>query len=195
MNILPLGMSPRSRAKTFTGIYFPFFRLFRKPQPNIYYLSSGFKKDVTFTNFQQVCKVLLLRENVRQTIRFLVSGAFKDSHPESTRMAQHLNAECPTLLARILPKSEQTDTDLNESNPFGVASDKAHVYATVHNRIRKDVRDGNEEMYSGPKKLAPTHPFMVLLRAAYAHDYNLIDLVRLGKMAFVWVQRLSFTDP
>jgi len=110
-------------------------------------------------------------------------------------MVQHLNAKCPTLLAHILPKSEQTDTDLNEFNPFGVASDKSHVHATVHNRIRKDIRDRNKEMYSGPKKLVLTHPFIVLLRATYAHNYNLIDLGRLGKMAFIWVQRLSFTDP
>lgn len=66
-----------------------------------------------------------------------------------------------------------------------MVSDESYIYTTIYNRICKDIYNKNKEIYSRLKKLVLIYSFIILLKDIYIYNYNLTDLVQLGKMVFI----------
>jgi hypothetical protein len=62
-------------------------------------------------NQHGVERELLLRENTRQTARFVLENAFAHIEPEITQLIQGIYRSYPSIFQAILPRSEQVDLE------------------------------------------------------------------------------------
>lgn len=90
-------------------------------------LSRFFKKKVLQTNHRDVEWPLLENENVQQTTRLLMGGAFTSTDTELTKSMMRIRQKCPQLLNAILPRSEQwTDSDESDDIFLSIQSTEHH---------------------------------------------------------------------
>lgn len=88
-----------------------------------------FKKWIYSTNYRNLEKDLLMKENLRQTLRLVLANGFKEDEV-ATQLVKDIHKACPSLFATILPRSEQTslepiDDDNNELE--GIVGDSGHI--------------------------------------------------------------------
>jgi len=69
-----------------------------------------FKKVIYTTNHQHPERDLLHKENIRQTLRLILTNSFSHE-PTITRVVKEIFAVCPLLFSTLLPRSEQMDLE------------------------------------------------------------------------------------
>jgi hypothetical protein len=90
-----------------------------------------FKQIIYNTNFSNVEKHLLSRENMQQTIRLTLLGAFLQDEPAITSQLRHLFECCPALFESLLPKSERQEDERDDDDSLLIQSDDGHSQAAV----------------------------------------------------------------
>jgi hypothetical protein len=148
------------------------------------------------TNGTNVQYNLLEKENLHQTVRFILSGSFSKTDTELISTFQRINECCPGLLVSILPQSEQSYIDSNDDLSISITSDYTHLNVSVSYCIQsRYVRfTFRWPLRVGPKYLSITHPFAVMLREAFEIDYGIRNAFELGNIPLQWCKRFSFTD-
>jgi len=153
-----------------------------------------YKKIITQSNHRDVERTLLTRENVQQTIRFVLGGSFVKSEPNTTGLMRRLNQQCPTLFNYVLPHSEQSEEDSNETSLL-IISDSSHNNPTALSCIARNFAAKTLGLPMRVNNLETTHPFKTDLRHAYHCDYEMEHLVQLGSLPLQWCKKLGFDDP
>ena len=144
------------------------------------------------TNHRDVVWALLSRENVAQTIRFLLLSTFRDSHPDITAFMLRLHSDCPSLFQTILPRSERLSN--LDGCDISILSDEEHSQTAallcipqyyVGDFLKFPIRLGQLDIID---------PFLNALRDAYSMDYKMQDLVSLGNLPLQWCKKFIFTS-
>jgi hypothetical protein len=100
---------------------------------------------------------------------------------------------CPTLFDLMLPTAERPEDD---KSLLELKGDEMHKFpAAIRCVQRKYVRETLCLPLSGKSLDDPTLPFSSSLRAAYLNDYNMPNVVDLGRLPVQWCQQVSFTNP
>jgi hypothetical protein len=155
-----------------------------------------FKNWVYKNNHRNVAQTLLEMECRRQTITFVLEGAYQHTHPALTQAFQRVAQKCPTLLKHLTATEMK---DRSEDNDFDVAeilSDKDHLYAEAQVKIkfkREHVLSDPYLSIKHPHRLELKHPFVAHLLDAYRNEYGFSSLTILQHFALVWVKRLKFS--
>lgn len=144
------------------------------------------------TNHRDVVWALLSRENVAQTIRFLLLSAFQISHPDITEYMLKLHSDCPTLFQTILPRSERS-SNLNESD-ISILPDQEHSYTAALLCIPQYYVKDFLKLPTRLAHLDIMNSFLNDLRDAYSTDYQMQDLVSLGNLPLQWCKKFIFTS-
>jgi len=156
-----------------------------------------FKKVVYTTNHSNIERIMLHKENFRQTLRLLLLGAFSDSEPQMTTFIQELQQTCPTLFKTLLPRSELESRiidDEDDDSSISIVADEYHKRPIVIGRLQpKFVRDTLGLPTRGSNNLL--QPFRTALRRAYEMDYNMPNMREFGRGTFQWCKKISFHDP
>ncbi|KAI9748387.1 MAG: hypothetical protein M4579_007241 [Chaenotheca gracillima] len=151
-----------------------------------------YKEWVTHTNFRDVEKVLLHRENIQQTLRLCLNGSFANSDERATKTIQRLYRLCPTLLDSVLPISERY-MDVDQSC-LDLQSDVDHIRPVATSCLARRFVADTLGLPLSAKKMELTDPFLKKLRLAYAKDYDLPHVVDLSRFPFQWCRQVCFTD-
>ena len=104
-------------------------------------ISSGryFKKAIYTTNHRHPEKDLT-KENIRQTLRLTLAGAFTQTEADMdfTHMIKELHTNCSVFFSSLLPPSEQMSVeasivpeDINEEDDEWVLQDRKHLHPMV----------------------------------------------------------------
>ncbi|KAI9688924.1 MAG: hypothetical protein M1820_010214 [Bogoriella megaspora] len=136
---------------------------------------------------------LLTIENITQTLRFLVGGAYEQSDPELTAVARSVYFKCPELFKSILPVSESPD-DIDDDEQF-LLQDKMHQEPAAIARVKSSYAREVQKLPLRPDDLASDDPFRLQLQTAYAREYEIKNVWLRKTCAFQWCKRFSFTDP
>jgi hypothetical protein len=153
-----------------------------------------FKKVVYNTNHSNVERVLLSKENLRQTVRLLLANAFLFDHAEQeiTLVFQELYQECPTLFDTILPRSEQGnfDEEVAGDSLLSTLSTTNHINPSAIGRYNsKYCRD----ILQVPiRSCAMDESFKTELRRAYELDYQMSGMYHFGTAVIQWCHKFSF---
>ena len=134
----------------------------------------------------------MLMESWYASFRFGFAGAWNNTNPELVSTLQRLKGQCPNLFDNFVPRSEQDDHLISESD---VLEDEMHKGAVASIRISDAYFDKYTDLptrLSGD--LSPDDSFFSLLRRAYARDYGQPDRMSLAQGRLEWFARLSFTD-
>ena len=144
------------------------------------------------TNHRDVVWALLSRENVAQTIRFLLLSAFQKAHPDVTNFMLRLQRDCPTLFQTILPRSERS-SNLDKSSmlilPDSEHSQTAALLCIPQYYVRDVLR-----FLIRLAQLDAVDPFLNALRDAYSTDYKIHDLISFGNLPLQWCKKFIFTS-
>lgn len=153
-----------------------------------------FKQIVYNTNYSNVEKHLLSRENMQQTIRLALLGAFQDTEPAITTQLSELYDYCPVLFESLLPKSERAEEDFEDNDTLRIKEDSSHSRAKASHRLQpKHCR----EVLNLPIRSSVLHKHDTLrrrLRNAYEEDYGMGNVVEFGKSSLTWCKKFSFDD-
>jgi hypothetical protein len=165
-----------------------------------------FKKIVYLTNHQNVEKALLARENLRQSIRLILSNAFADEEPQLTALFLEMYADIPSLFDSLLPRSEtevykSTNIELQDEGEASfnnlctkVEGDDAepnHIEPAVIGRIQAKYC---KEKWDLPVRSSEMKPeFQSRLGKAY-RDYGMKNIISFGVGGIQWVKKLAFDD-
>lgn len=100
----------------------------------------AFKKWIYTTNYRYPKKDLLIKENLRQTICFVLANGFKEDKI-ATRLVKDIYTACPTLFATLLLRSEQIGlseqvglkaaSDDNDNELEGIAGNAYYINPTI----------------------------------------------------------------
>jgi hypothetical protein len=158
-----------------------------------------FKKVVYNTNHHRVEKELLSKENMRLTLRLILSNAFNDE-PRLTTIIHGIYAQCPSLFSTMLPKSEQSisgptdeENDNNDDDGTQVMPDAQHTQPTVLGCIQaKYCRD---TLGLPTRNINMTAVFSRALAESYGRDYGMPHIISFPNSTFQWCKKLLFTDP
>lgn len=90
-----------------------------------------FKKQIFGTNYRNLEKDLLLKENLRQSLRFLLVGSFDDKL--ATTLVKDLYTQCPALFSTLLLYLEaisltKAEEAVNDNNKLeGLEADASYI--------------------------------------------------------------------
>ena len=158
-----------------------------------------FKKAVTQTNFRDVERVLLTKESIHQTLRFVLAGSFAQNEPDLTREITVIHARCPTLLNDLLPYSEAgEDADEDDSplpqSTMAAEGDESHKQPMAIGCLERSHVVNVLQWPLRPGYLDANDPFSVQLQAAYDIDYQEPNVVLPRKAGLQWCHKFSFRD-
>ena len=139
-----------------------------------------FKKVVYQTNHSNVEKIMLLKENLGQTIRLLLMGGFRHTEPEATKMIKDIQKSCPSLFTTLLPRSEQMQ--LEEDDPesrLSTVQDDDHLQPKAIGCLEPKYC---REILKLPTRSSENENimstlFQIALREAYAFDYQVSEFL------------------
>ncbi|KAI9749166.1 MAG: Glutathione reductase [Chaenotheca gracillima] len=152
-----------------------------------------YKEWVTSTNFRDVEKVLLSRENVQLTLRLCLGGAYARDEPDITKALSKMHQQCPTLFESILPPSErltEDDESYLEIQDDAKHSQPAALYCLSRRYVLEELK-----FPINARHLHVNDPFLVQVRRAYAVDYDKPSAMGLERWPFQWCRKIIFTDP
>ena len=136
--------------------------------------------------------MLLIKEAIYQTLRFVLAGSFEQSEQPLTAKLKEIHAHCPTLLNSLLPFSEKDLDDENESR-LAVEGDDAHERVVGMSCVQRNWVQG-QGWPLWPGKLAVNDRFKVMLEKAYEIDYDEPNVILPRSHGLQWCQKLAFTD-
>ena len=137
---------------------------------------------------------MLQRENLQQTIRLVLLGAFGREEPEITALVRGLSVSCPSLFEVILPRSEQELLVEDVDDMIDIVEDAAHKRPKAIGCLQPSyVRDTLQL----PTRCSINMPmdFRIALRRAYEQDYTMPNIIHFGTAAIHWCKKISFFDP
>ncbi|KAI9749068.1 MAG: hypothetical protein M4579_007019 [Chaenotheca gracillima] len=152
-----------------------------------------FKKIIYQSNHKNPEKMLLGRECLQQTIRFLLAGSHTLTEPDLTSQMRRLHQACPNVFRSILPPSEYMWEDADESS-IPLFADNEHLDPAAQGCISMKFA---RETLGLPIRMTLDNisdTFARSLIQAYALDYNMPFAVELGRLPLQWCKKLSFTD-
>ncbi|ROW07924.1 hypothetical protein VMCG_03429 [Cytospora schulzeri] len=143
-----------------------------------------FKTLVYGTNYTNIEKVMLMKVNVQETIRFVLRNAFQHSDPDLTVKLTDLYQKCPDLFDQVLARADRSaikdDLGLDD---FVVdvtdSADEQHRYPTAINAIptteyratRHQINAG-QQLPSFPSDPYAEPEFRHHVRLAFEKDYG-----------------------
>ena len=147
------------------------------------------------TNYRDVTKVLLHRESMFQTIRFILANSFALSEANVTARMVHIHRHCPTLLDALLPQSEKFEDEQkqNESR-LAVSGDASHENSVALSCLDRSYVRNEMKWPLWPGHLPFNDPFCVMLQEAYDIDYQEPNVSFVRGHGLQWCQKLAFTD-
>jgi hypothetical protein len=154
------------------------------------------KERARYGNGRAVEKLLLHLENIDQTIRLAVAGAFStpENHQITARL-QELEQTCPVLISAFLPRSGQISSDDGEDPTMMILPDPYYKQVCVSKCIsRAMVRGVLGLPIFSTDVCAADNLIGSALRKAYARDFQKPNLVELGSCAIQWCEKVSFFD-
>jgi hypothetical protein len=150
-----------------------------------------FKKVIYTTNHRNPEKDLLFKENLRQTIRFVLANAFSDRYPALTKALHELYSQSPTLFSGILPRPEEIE-DPNEDDE-DVKSDDQHRSPAAIGCIQ--AKFCRESLNLPTRAVHMETTFRTALSETYGYHYKMPNIVQFRNSMFQWCTKFSFTDP
>jgi hypothetical protein len=158
----------------------------------------AFKKVIYTTNHQRPQRDLLHWENIRQTLRLVLTDSFAND-AKITDVIKDIYAACPTLFSTLLPRSEQLTLDgslipeNDNDDDEDVQADKQHGRPAVTGCIQAKYC---KDMLGLPTRTSHlTTRFEILLSKAYGTYYNMLNIITFSQSSFQWCKKLSFFDP
>lgn len=130
----------------------------------------AFKKWIYSTNHRYPEKDLLIKENLRQTLRLVLANGFREEKDEiATQLVKDIYASCPILFATLLPRSEQAGLeaiadDDDDDELEGIAGDAYYVYPTAVGCIQSKYDVCPLLSLPAPSLPAPSLPTSTLVR-------------------------------
>jgi hypothetical protein len=159
----------------------------------------AFKKVIYNTNHQRPERDLLCWENIRQTLRLVLTDSFAND-AKITRVVKDINAACPTLFSTLLPRSQQLSLDGSlipenddDDDDEDVQADKRHGHPTVTGCIQ--AKHCKEALGLPTRTSHLTNSFSSLLSKSYGTYYNMPNIITFSQGSFQWCKKLSFFDP
>ena len=160
-------------------------------------LSRHYKSQIIHTNHRQPERDLFAHENLVQTTRLLLMGAFKHDEPSLTRQFSFLNERCPTLFSALLPADyvqasrEEIEDEADPTVTMNIAGDDKHKDPVVLFRLaNKFCRDQLGLPIQGSQLESD---FKNRVRMAYETDYKK-NIIVLASQVIKWWKKVSFTD-
>ena len=149
---------------------------------------------MTHTNFRDVEKVLLTKESIQQTLRFLLAGAYQHDEPGITAVIKEIHSLCPTLLDDLLPFSESARSDEEEAgrSAISIIADELHRKPVAIGCIQKHVQLLRFPIWPG--RISMGDPFNKSLYKAYELDYSEPNVSFPREIPMRWCQKFAFTD-
>jgi hypothetical protein len=157
-----------------------------------------FKDWVYNTNFQKVSQTLLEMECRRQTITFILNGAFELLHPELTAVFRSVAKKCPTLLQHLTATNPEVEELEDKVDTQAIECDAAHLDAEAQIALKPKGQLVLQDSLLGVRhchKLDNNHPFVARLLDAYENDYNMPHVTTLQRSPIQWVKKLKFLHP
>ena len=108
-------------------------------------------------------------------------------------MLLKINKKCPALLDSLLPYSEKTEDEHNDSM-LAVLSDKGHENAVGLACLQHTYVKSQKGWPLSPAHLAFDDPFIQMLETAYDVDYGQRHVSFVHGRGLRWCQKLAFTD-
>jgi len=141
---------------------------------------------------------MLSKENLRQTIRLILLGAFAQTEAQLTYLIQELYNDCPTLFEALIPRSEQENLSMagvtiDDDEQVSITGDDAHRRPVAIGRL--------EPKYCRDTLGLPTRAsdlpanFRSALRRPYDDDYKMPNVLQFGKRPIFWCKKMAFQDP
>ncbi|KAL9035756.1 MAG: hypothetical protein Q9180_004684 [Flavoplaca navasiana] len=159
-----------------------------------------FKQLVYQTNHINVEKLLLSSENLRQSIRLILLGAWKGIEPQATAVVKELYSKCPLLFDTLVSKSERSILRLSLQDPDGeedelaLQSDGLHKRVTAIGRLQPKYCKEVLRLPIRASSVFMTHSFKSQLRSAFTTDYNMPNVIYFGPHAFQWCRKVGFSS-
>ncbi|OXV08563.1 hypothetical protein Egran_03674, partial [Elaphomyces granulatus] len=157
-----------------------------------------FKKVIYTTNHQHPERDLLHKENIRQTLRLILTNSFSHE-PTITRVVKEIFAVCPLLFSTLLPRSEQMDlagsliSQNDDDDDEYVQPDSRHSQPTATGCIKAKYC---KEVLALPTRVSHlTAAFRNLLAKAYGEHYGMPNIIVFSHGVFQWCKKFSFFDP
>lgn len=136
------------------------------------------------TNYTNIEKVMLMKVNVQETIRFVLRKAFQHSDPALTASLANLYQKCPDLFNQVLARADRSaiqDELIVDEFVIDVAdsADELHrnptainaILATEYRAVRHLINAG-ERLPSYPSGLDAEPCFRHAIRLAFEKDYG-----------------------
>lgn len=153
-----------------------------------------FKQIIYESNFSNVERHLLGRENMQQTLRLIILGSFEQSESVLTVQIRRLHAKCPALFESLLPKSERQEDETNDEDFLHIQSDIIHSRPLGLHRLQPKYC---HQVLDLPTRSPMLHQYNRLrnqLRLAYEKDYEMHSIYEFGTAPIMWCKKLSFHD-
>lgn len=131
------------------------------------------------TNCHKATIALLKREQTRQTIHLILSGAFQTTHAKLSACFTNIDTKCATLLLYLTTPGTRLDracSDDDDDEMQALEADELHIEPSAQKRIYpKSTRLLNDILLSVRTihDLPHRYQFTELLRDAYRLDYNM----------------------
>lgn len=133
-----------------------------------------FKKWIYSTNYRYLEKDLLTKENLRQTLRFLLADSIGNSI--AIQLVKDLYSQYPALFTTLLPRSEQgLATNANDDNDEleGIVADDTHSNPSATGCIKSLYILNTLRLPTRTTTLLQYPQFARALTTAYRHDYSM----------------------
>ena len=147
-----------------------------------------FKKIVYYTNHSNIEKTMLLRENLRQTVRLFLLNGFAYTEPKIIQLIKNIHQHCSSLFITLLPRSKQMlfendDSDSRLSKNI-VENDEHFQFNVIgclelkycRNVLKLSTRS-SENVQMMPRS------FKTALAFVYQKDYAIPNLMHFGTNA------------
>ena len=157
-----------------------------------------FKKIVYYTNHSNIEKIMLLRENLRQTMRLFLLNDFANAKSETTALIKNIHQRCFSLFFTLLSRSKQMLFENDDSDSrFSIIENVKHFQSIVidclafkycRNVLKLFTRSfENEKIMSKSFKSSFVYD--------YQNDYAIFNVMHFGTIAIQWCKKFAFTDP
>ncbi|KAI9747998.1 MAG: hypothetical protein M4579_007339 [Chaenotheca gracillima] len=150
-----------------------------------------FKKIIYQSNHRSPERMLLGRECLQQTVRFLLAGSYAATEADLTSKMDRLHRSCPSVFKAILPPSEYLEE--SDESKLGLMSDNIHQDPTAIGCIPTNFARDTLDLPIRLNHRRVDDPFVASLIKAYDIDYGIRHVVELGRLPLQWCKKFSFT--
>ena len=143
-----------------------------------------FKKIVYYTNHFNIEKTMLLRENLRQTVRLLLLNGFAYTEPKATQLIKNIHQSCSSFFMILLPRSEQMLLEQNDSDfrMSAIFEDDQHFQSHAIGCLEPKYCRNILKLSTRSSKTMSRN-FKTALKLVYRYDYAIFNLMHFGTSA------------